>query len=397
VDADEYADVVGGPTTPAGVAVHYRKGPKFPQVGFGQIFDTGVSPYWSWVSPDTILKVHHVSTSAGGGDIIGAHIEVKNEAGSGGAGVVPDSSALTAIMYQTAATADGATRALEAQTIVDTLVSNANANSSSYAVELGIHSAKAGNGSYKTGVLNCYSTGSGIPSGTPGVRADVGLLLRGEAGYTWPIRFWDEKTTGKFLFNVQQDGRVLGSYLGTAAAPAYSFYSSQFVEVGRTAVEATLAVSGGASSFVTGDVAGDAVLKGSQKLMLGVGTTSMLNLTTLGVESTAGVVESNVVSPSTITSNQDNYAPTGITTARTLQLGTDASRNITGFSASQTTGRMLRIINTGSFNIVLQHETTSTAANRINTHTGADHTVGLGRSVDMMYQSSSRWRIVSAT
>lgn len=97
------------------------------------------------------------------------------------------------------------------------------------------------------------------------------------------------------------------------------------------------------------------------------------------------------VSPSQITTNVDNYAPTGIATAATLRLSTDASRNITGISASQVDGRELTIINVGAQNIVLMNNVTSTAANRFLLN--ADLIILPEQAVRLVYDAtSSRWR-----
>jgi len=71
-----------------------------------------------------------------------------------------------------------------------------------------------------------------------------------------------------------------------------------------------------------------------------------------------------VISPSQITSNQNNYSPTGLSTATTLRLNSDAARSITGL-AGGAAGRIIVFENIGSFNITLTTEdSASTAANR---------------------------------
>jgi hypothetical protein len=236
IGTDEFGlAIAGGDGAGGGTAIRFRKGNRWPQIAIGQVNSSGG---WAWTDTfyDVPFKVHLVQDLTAGGSVIGSHVEVRNDAASGqGAGSVPDSSASTSVIYQHQSFANGATRAVEAQTIVGPEVSNAHANATSYAIEAGIHMGIAGNGAYKTGVINAVSTVNGIPNGPTGVvatsrQADVGLLLRGDAGYIWPIRFWDERVTGKFLFNVEQQGRVLGSYLGTSAQPSYSHINSAGAE-----------------------------------------------------------------------------------------------------------------------------------------------------------------------
>lgn len=101
------------------------------------------------------------------------------------------------------------------------------------------------------------------------------------------------------------------------------------------------------------------------------------------------------ITPAQITANQDNYAPTGIGTADTLRLSTDASRNITGINAgtSMINGRELTIINVGAQNIVLSNNVTSTAANRFLLN--ADVTILPEQQIILKYDgTSARWRKV---
>ena len=72
-----------------------------------------------------------------------------------------------------------------------------------------------------------------------------------------------------------------------------------------------------------------------------------------------------VLTPSQITANQNNYAPTGLQWANVLRLSTDASRNITGITAPGW-GKRLVVMNVGSNAVVLKDEDcSSTAANRV--------------------------------
>jgi len=100
------------------------------------------------------------------------------------------------------------------------------------------------------------------------------------------------------------------------------------------------------------------------------------------------------ISPSQITSNQNDYNPTGLSTASTLRLSTDASRNITGLQGGSD-GRIVNIVNVGSFNIVLKDDdgSTSTAGNRF--ALSGDITLAPDDGVILQYDStSSRWRAI---
>lgn len=109
---------------------------------------------------------------------------------------------------------------------------------------------------------------------------------------------------------------------------------------------------------------------------------------------TSEFIVSGVISPSQITAQQDNYSPTGLSTASVLRLTSDASRDITGIALGQA-GKVLLIHNIGVQNIVLKDESaSSTAANRF--ALVGDITLTGDESTLIQYDAvSSRWRALS--
>lgn len=99
------------------------------------------------------------------------------------------------------------------------------------------------------------------------------------------------------------------------------------------------------------------------------------------------------ISPTQITSDQNDYAPTGFATATALRLNSDAARSITGL-AGGADGRVILIHNVGSFQITLSNaNASSTAANRFSI--GADVALGADASLMIQYDAtSSRWRAI---
>lgn len=97
------------------------------------------------------------------------------------------------------------------------------------------------------------------------------------------------------------------------------------------------------------------------------------------------------ISPAQITADQNDYNPTGLSTATVLRLSTDAARNITGL-AGGADGRILVLLNIGAFDFVLVDESaSSSAANRF--AFDANATVAGDQSIIIIYDStSSRWR-----
>lgn len=102
------------------------------------------------------------------------------------------------------------------------------------------------------------------------------------------------------------------------------------------------------------------------------------------------------ISPAQITADQDDYNPTGLSTAAILRLSTDATRNINGI-AGGADGRIIKIVNVGTQGIVLKDEaTTSTAANRFALN--SDLTISENQAVEILYDSTtSRWRAIGGT
>lgn len=99
------------------------------------------------------------------------------------------------------------------------------------------------------------------------------------------------------------------------------------------------------------------------------------------------------VSPSQITSNQNDYDPGS---ASVWRLTTDASRTITGFTGHGNRERLAVVVNIGSNDLVIAHQSaSSSAANRVITATAANVTLTANQSTILWYDSvTARWRQV---
>jgi hypothetical protein len=91
----------------------------------------------------------------------------------------------------------------------------------------------------------------------------------------------------------------------------------------------------------------------------------------------------------------NNYNPTEFSAANTLRISTSATYNLTGMVSTASQARK-RIINVGSFNLVIKHQNTgSTAANRFIAPGGLDVTILPDDSIDFECdKTASRWRLV---
>ena len=124
-----------------------------------------------------------------------------------------------------------------------------------------------------------------------------------------------------------------------------------------------------------------------------LGATTPLSVKATALEATQTLLLTGTISPS-ITANQNDYAPSGFSTATVLRLSTDASRTITGL-AGGADGRVITLHNVGSNDLILANESASSAAaNRF--ALGADATIGAGTSTTLRYDgTSSRWRAIA--
>jgi hypothetical protein len=107
-----------------------------------------------------------------------------------------------------------------------------------------------------------------------------------------------------------------------------------------------------------------------------------------------GLVLTGVIAPPQITSNQNDYSPTGAATASVLQLSSDASRTVSGL-AGGAEGRVVSLINVGSQPIVVSDESTSSsAANRF--ALGANLSIAAKQAAMLRYDgASARWRLLA--
>lgn len=122
-------------------------------------------------------------------------------------------------------------------------------------------------------------------------------------------------------------------------------------------------------------------------------------LTGLGAGSAAGhsvrweQVLGNTISPTQITADQDDYAPTGYAYASILRLDVDAAHDITGLNAGIASGAVVLVNVNATYSITLKDaSSSSTAANRF--AFGADYALAPGASVSLLYDATSaRWRM----
>ena len=102
----------------------------------------------------------------------------------------------------------------------------------------------------------------------------------------------------------------------------------------------------------------------------------------------------SVISPPSFNSNQDDYNPTGLSTANIIRLTSTGNRDITGIVA-QRAGTTIILINVGGSTITLENnDSSSSASNRF--LMGQDRDISPNEAVMIWYDSnSSRWRVLT--
>lgn len=100
------------------------------------------------------------------------------------------------------------------------------------------------------------------------------------------------------------------------------------------------------------------------------------------------------ITPSTLTGDANDYAPTSIANASVLRLATDAKRTLTGITGG-TDGRVMIVLNIGSFPLVLSKENSnSSTINRFDLV--EDLTLFGKQNAILIYDlTSARWRLLS--
>ncbi len=98
------------------------------------------------------------------------------------------------------------------------------------------------------------------------------------------------------------------------------------------------------------------------------------------------------LTPTTISSTQNDYAPTGFSSATNLRLASDTTRSITGI-AGGAIGRIIHLHNIGSFTITLVNASaSSSSSNRFAFVT--DYPIPAGASCSLEYDgTAARWKL----
>lgn len=148
----------------------------------------------------------------------------------------------------------------------------------------------------------------------------------------------------------------------------------------------------GLATFIT-----IAALSGQYVPPTGIGTTFQR------VANNGALVESGVIRPTGVTGALDNWAPTGIATARTVYATLTGDATLSSIAAGQSgDGRVIELCATGAFTLTLKSDdgSTGTAANRLAMPNALDWQLGpTGNAcVGLRYDGTlARWKVDSKT
>jgi hypothetical protein len=135
------------------------------------------------------------------------------------------------------------------------------------------------------------------------------------------------------------------------------------------------------------------------------GSTWVLGLsgvTVSGASLAGAITESGVIRPTGVTGALNDWAPTGVTTARTVYATLTGDTSLSSISASQTDGRVVTIYIPSGFTLTLKNDdgATGTAANRFLLPNNVDWQLGStgNGSVTLRYDgTAARWKLDSKT
>lgn len=193
-----------------------------------------------------------------------------------------------------------------------------------------------------------------------------------------------DTTTGKLI---QNSAVTIADTTGNITLPALSTIDGRDPSVDGTKLDG---IEAGADDVSSAHVVSALA---SQSL------TSLVDITNTGATSHGGIFSlTNDITPTILSANQDNYAPTGGTTAAVWRISGDAlNRSLTGITGGAD-GRILKLENIGTQPILLLHDQTSTAANRFSLPSSTTFTLLPGATITLIYDATlARWTTDSAS
>ncbi|RTL03494.1 hypothetical protein EKK58_12910 [Candidatus Dependentiae bacterium] len=243
-------------------------------------------------------------------------------------------------------------------------------------------------GTQATTLLDLFSTSTTTKGLVPGSNGASTTYLRGDG--TWAT--------------ISGDGNGIYSGSGTigtnavATLPSSSSFTIDFSDatdgfyINDTTGQVKLSNKSGQASVSASNAGVDLTTDGSAALNL-AGDDTVLSGSNFYINT--AVVFGADITPSQITSNQNNYNPTNLGISNRVRISSDAARDITGITAHDD-GKVLIINNVGSFDITLKHESASSTAGNRFTLGGSDYVISSGTSCIIHYDNtSSRWRLAA--
>lgn len=147
---------------------------------------------------------------------------------------------------------------------------------------------------------------------------------------------------------------------------------------------------------LTIDGSGSETIGGKLTLKVSVGTTTIENDGTEWQITQRTGKNPNRLDPAQITADQDPYNPADWDSTIThLYVNSDASRNLDGFEEDAFIDMdEVRVVNDGSFDLVIRHNTSTVAANRVLVDGGEDFTLAPGKVALLIRDGGvNRWRL----
>lgn len=282
------------------------------------------------------------------------------------------------------------------------------------AAELGVHNAKlitsmADNRTSFTKMFGAVGALISAYSGTqadgnPAQRANTAIAINTFGGVGGHWKQFLVAYTGANTKAIQIDDQgniVAGGGGNNAASGAYGFLDT------NGDVDAGTSMFWGGNDVIAFSINSTEAVRIDSARNVGVGGTapsgSRLYVSGGLVEAAGGVKNSGVdigalSIPTALAANTNNYVPSTGNGFAVYQISASGAVNLTGLNLSQTVaGHRVTLINGGGNIITLtQADAASSAANQFNTHTGANHALGAGKAVSLIFTGAA-WRFYAVT
>lgn len=244
-------------------------------------------------------------------------------------------------------------------------------------------------GTQATSLLDLFSTSGTTKGLVPGSGGATTSCLKGDG--TWGSC----GTTYSAGSGLQLTGSTFSANLAGASCSAGSFVSA----LSSTGTGTCTAETGDITDVVAGTNMTGGGSTGSVTVNLASSLSGLTSVSTASLSNSGPLFDTGAITPTALAgTTQNNYAPTGLSTARYILQDASAATTITGLTAGSD-GQVVTLVNIGTTQAntltITNEDSNSTAANRFTLIRALPWTLSTGSTITFRYSTSSaRWRMV---